>query len=106
LPTVGNTVAAAAASIPEEVATALSTGESVAASQAAATLQSKRVEYVIALDDDQGRNKAKWHVRRQVAPGSTVEAGNRVDQAFLRSRPIAVSIETKAPNGGELHGWA
>lgn len=69
-----------------------------------ATLQTKRVDYVITLDDDEVRTLAEQLVREQVASGLGPGSINHVDNDFLRCRPIAVSIETKTPEGGELHG--
>ena len=101
LPTVGK-AEVAASSVLEDLA-ALSTVENAAAPPSA-MLQTKRVDYVIALDDVQVRSEAEQHVRVLVGSGSAVESINHVDHAFLRSRPISVSIETKTPDGGEQHG--
>lgn len=69
------------------------------------TLQTKRVDYVIALDDADVRKAALVLLRTHVASDPTaVAAVNHVDNAFLNYRPIAVSIETKTPEGGEMMG--
>lgn len=73
-------------------------------------MQPKRVDYVIALDDDSIRTACEDHLRRQVstaggAAESSISINHVIDgAAFLRYRPVAVSIETKTPEGGELHG--
>jgi hypothetical protein len=67
-------------------------------------LQTKRVDYVITLDDEDVRASVEQLVREEVAKGAAVTSVNHVESAFLRCRPIAVSIETKTPEGGELHG--
>lgn len=86
---------------------AASTGTvSLAASQTGATtLQTKRVDYVIVLDDEQVRTASFNLLRRQFGTPAAAESVNHVvDHNFLRYRPIAVSIETKSPDGSELGG--
>jgi hypothetical protein len=100
LPMVGKVDANATASSGLE-----DTVQTVATPQSA-MLQTKRVDYVIALDDAQVRREAEQYIRLQVGSGSAVESINHVDHSFLRSRPISVSIETKTPDGGEQHGQA
>jgi hypothetical protein len=88
-----------AATLPEVASSTIS----VAASQPATTLQTKRVDYVI--DDEDVRTASMDLLRRQLGTRSAAESINHVvDNSFLRYRPIAISIETKTPEGGELQG--
>lgn len=70
----------------------------------------KSIDYVIVLDDDSIRTACEDHLRRQVgtaggAAESSIFINHVVDgAAFLRYRPVAMSIETKTPEGGELRG--
>lgn len=96
LPRVGNT--------PINLSDVASTTTSLSAAQTT-TLQTKRVDYVIVIDDEEVRSASLDHVRRQVSTPSPVESVNHVvDNSFLRFRPIAISIGTKTPDGNELQG--